>query len=210
MNEKVISKIVELRPKSVPARLREAMRERTLVRVWREQMEPGSFTGYISAVGKDRFLLWVLGDYIGFDGYFVLRYRDVTRLEAPDQHASFLERAIKLRKLEPEFKADFPLDDLREALTFASGLAPVISVYVDTEAESEVCYIGKLLGFEADGFNMQEISPHAEWLRESSSFGLEEVSAISMLEPYALALSEVAGAAPALDELSVIEPGLKK
>ncbi len=205
-----MNKIVELRPRSVPARLREAMRARMLVRVWREQMEPGSFTGYVAAVGKERFLLWVLGDYIGFDGYFVLRYRDVTRLEAPDQHASFLERAIALRKLEPQLLAEFPLDDFREALTYASSQAPVISVYVDTEAESEVCYIGKLLGFDNDGFNLQEISPHAEWLRESSAFGLEEVSAISMHEPYALALCEVAGTAPALEDISAVEPGIKQ
>ncbi len=204
-----MSKIVELRPKSVPARLREAMRERTLVRVWREQMEPGSFTGYVVAVGKDRFLLWVLGDYIGFDGYFVLRYRDVSRLEAPDQHASFLERAITLRKLDPQYQYDFPLDDFRESVAAAAGQAAVISVYVDTEAETEVCYIGRLLGFDNDGFSLQEISPHAEWLREPSSFGLDEVSAISMLEPYALALSEVAGAPPPLD-ISASEPGIKQ
>ena len=205
-----MSKIVELRPKSVPARLREALRERTLVRVWREQMEPGSFTGYVIAVGKDRFLLWVLGDYIGFDGYFVLRYRDVTRLEAPDQHASFLERAIALRKLAVEYEAEFPLDDFRDAVAAAAAKAPVISVYVDTEAENEVCYIGRLLGFDADGFSLQEISPHAEWLREASSFGLDEVSAISMLEPYAIALCEVAGEPPALDDRSASEPGIKQ
>ena len=205
-----MNKIVELRPRSVPARLREALRARTLVRIWREQMEPGSFTGYVAAVGKERFLLWVLGDYIGFDGYFVLRYRDVTRLEAPDQHASFLERAIALRELKPQLLAEFPLDDFREALTHASSQAPVISVYVDTEAESEVCYIGRLLGFDSDGFNLQEISPHAEWLREPSAFGLDEVSAISMLEPYALALCEVAGTPPALEDISAIEPGVKQ
>ena len=92
-----MTKIVELKPKSIPARLREAMRERTLVRLWRENLEPGSFTGYIGAVGQDRFLLWALGDYIGFDGLFVLRYRDVTRLESPDHHADFLEKAIQVR-----------------------------------------------------------------------------------------------------------------
>lgn len=203
-----MNKVVELRPKSVPARVREAHRQRTLVRVWRENLEPGSFTGYVAAVGKERFLLWVLGDYIGFDGWFVLRYRDVSQLEAPDQHARFLERAITLRKIEPQFNRDFPLDDLRAILRAAAEMAPVLSIYVDTEAESEVCYIGKLLGFDSDGFNLQEISPHAEWLREESAFGWDEISAISVLEPYAIALAEVAGEAPAL-EASVNEPGLQ-
>mgnify|MGYP001764925843 CR=1 FL=1 len=198
-----MTKIVELKPKSIPARLREAMRERTLVRLWRENLEPGSFTGYIAAVGQDRFLLWALGDYIGFDGLFVLRYRDVTRLETPDHHADFLEKAIRLRKLDPQLPAEFPLDDLRHVLAAAAGLAPVTSVYVDTEAENEICYIGKLLDFEADGFTVQEVSPHAEWLREPSFFGWDEVSCISMNEPYALALAEVAGTPPPLDRASV-------
>lgn len=198
-----MTKIVELKPKSIPARLREAMRERTLVRMWRENLEPGSFTGYVAAVGQERFLLWALGDYIGFDGLFVLRYRDVTRLETPDHHADFLEKAIKLRKLDPKLPAEFPLDDLQHILAAAAGLAPVTSIYVDTEAENEICYIGKLLGFEADGFTVQEVSPHAEWLREPSFFGWDEVSCISMNEPYALALAEVAGQPPPLEKTGV-------
>jgi hypothetical protein len=198
-----MSKVIELKPKSIPARLREAQRERMLVRLWRENLEPGSFTGRIVAVGQDRFLLWALGDYIGFDGLFVLRYRDVSRLETPDHHADFLEKAIKLRNLEPELPADFPLDDLRQILTASSERAPVLSIYVDTEAENEICYIGKLLAFEQDGFTVQEVSPHAEWLREPSFFGWDEVSCISMNEPYALALYEVAGAPPPLDRTTV-------
>lgn len=198
-----MNKIVELKPKSIPARLREALRERVLVRIWRENLEPGSFTGYIAAVGQDRFLLWALGDYIGFDGMFVLRYKDVTRLETPDHHADFLEKAIKLRKLDPELPITFPLDDLQQILAAAAERAPVTSIYVDTEAENEICYIGKLLGFEQEGFTVQEVSPHAEWLREPSFFGWDEVSCISMNEPYALALFEVAGNPPPLEKTSV-------
>ena len=194
-----MSNIVELRPKSIPARLREAARDRTLIRLWRESLEPGSFTGYVAALGKDRFLLWTLGDHIGFDGLFVLRYRDVTRLETPDQHAAFLERAIELRSIKPEWPETFPMDDLVTLIAFAQTQAPVISVYLDTEAETETCYVGRLIAFEQDGFTLQEISPNAEWLTEPSGFGFEEVSAISMFEPYALALAEVAGSPPPLD-----------
>ncbi len=195
-----MSKVIELKPKSIPARLREAMRARQLVRLWRENLEAGSFTGYIANLGQDRFLLWAVGDYIGFDGLFVLRYRDVTRLEVPDHHADFLEKAIKLRGLTPELPIEFPLDDLRQVLTAAATKAPAMSVYVDTEAETEICYIGRLLEFEAEGFTVQEVSPHAEWLREPSFFGWDEVSCISVNEPYAIALCEVAGDPPALEK----------
>jgi hypothetical protein len=194
-----MTNVIELKPKSIPARLREAGRERSLVRLWREQHEPGSFTGYVAALGRERFLLWSLGDHIGFDGYFVLRYRDVTKLEVPDQHAQFLENAIALRGLLPSWPESFPLDDLNTMLRAASELAPVLSVYLDTEAEVETCYVGRLLDFEQEGFTVQEISPNAEWLTEASGFGYDEVSAISMQEPYALALAEVAGQPPPLD-----------
>ena len=198
-----MSKVIELKPKSIPARLREAMRARQLVRLWRENLEAGSFTGYIATVGQDRFVLWAVGDYIGFDGLFVLRYRDVTRLEVPDHHADFLEKAIKLRGLTPELPIEFPLDDLRQILTAAAAQAPAMSIYVDTEAETEICYIGRLLEFEADGFTAQEVSPHAEWLVEPSFFGWEEVSCISVNEPYAIALCEVAGTPPPLEKTTV-------
>ena len=197
-----MTKIVELKPKSIPARLREAMRARTLVRLWREGLEAGSFTGYVAALGQERFLLWAIGDYIGFDGLFVLRYRDVSRLEVPDHHADFLEKAIKLRKIEPDLPADFPLDDLQKCLLAAAERARVLSFYVDTEAETEICYIGRLLEFEAEGFTVQEISPHAEWLREPSFFGWDEISCISMSEPYAMALADVAGDPPPLEQIN--------
>ncbi len=198
-----MTKIVELRPNSVYAQLRKAQQERTLVRIWREKLEPGSFTGYVGATGGEHFLLWALGDYIGFDGHFVLRYRDVTRLESPDHHADFLEKAMVLRQLRPEFPMDLPIDDFRETLKAAATQAPVTSVYVDSEAENEVCYIGQLLGFENDGFNIQEVSPHAEWLRDASYFDWNEVSCISWNEPYALALAEVAGPPPSAELIAL-------
>jgi hypothetical protein len=78
----------------------------------------------------------------------------------------------------------------------ASRYGPVIGVHVDSEEESEVCYIGRLLNIEDDGFNMQELSPDAEWLGEPSYFAWSEVSTVSFREPYGLALADVAGAAP--------------
>lgn len=204
-----MSNIVELRPKSIPARLREASRDRTLIRLWRDNLEPGSFTGYVAALGKERFLLWTLGDHIGFDGYFVLRYRDVTRLQTPDQDAQFLERAIELRGLAPEWPESFPLDDMAAAITAAQQMAPVITVYLDTEAETETVYVGRLLAFELDGFSLQEISTNAEWLQEPSGFGFDEVSALSVREPYALALAEVAGPPPALGQTQPEQGGAK-
>ena len=67
----------------------------------------------------------------------------------------------------------------------------MIGVHVDSEDEAEVCYIGRLLEVDDDGFGLQEISPDAEWLREVSQFTWDEVSTLSMHDPYASALLAV-------------------
>jgi hypothetical protein len=191
-----MSKVVELKARGVRAELRQAWLTRSLVRLWRGRLEPGSFSGYIAHLGPEYFLMWVVGDYIGFDGLYALRYRDVTELELPDGNYRFLEKAIALKALNPTWPSSFNLDNVADIVRAASSERPVVAVHVDTEGEHEVCYVGRLLAFEADGFTVQEISPDAEWLAEPSYFGYDEVSAISFGGPYSEALAQVAGDPP--------------
>ena len=195
-----VSNIIELKTTGQRAQLREAQQTQTLVRLWREELEHGSFCGYVGGVGREFFLLWVVGDGITYDGMYVMRHRDVSELEAPDKHAPFMEKALAVKHLMPRTPRGFPLDNIREVIQAAAVQAPVIGVHVDSEDESEVCYIGRLISVEEDGFNMQEISPDAEWLREASFFSWDEVSTVSIEDGYATALLAVAGAPPALEQ----------
>lgn len=181
------------------ARLRQAQQQRQLIRLWRGNLEHGSFCGYVAGVGREFFLLHVIGDGITDDGLYAMRHRDITELELPDRHARFIDRAVVLKGIAPRQPAAFPLDDVHQVVGAAARSAPVIGVHVDSEDEAEVCYIGRLIGVEDDGFGLQEISPDAEWLREVSQFAWDEVSTISMHDPYASALLAVAGAAPAAE-----------
>src|SRR5258706_12352415 len=85
-----MSKVVEMKARGLRAELRQAWQQRTLVRLWRAALEPGSFSGYVAHLGPEFFLIWAVGDYIGFDGYYALRYRDVTTLELPDGNVGLL------------------------------------------------------------------------------------------------------------------------
>jgi len=191
-----MSKVVELKQRGVRARLREAAEQRTLIRLWRDDHEVASFSGYVAGLGREFFLLWAIGDYVGFDGLYALRYRDVSELESPDKSTHFLEKAMALRGIQPEWPAEFALDDIEGVVRSAASHAPVIAVHVDSEDEAEVCYVGRFLAFEPDGLLLQEITPDAEWLREPSFFGFEEISAIGLRGPYHTALAEVAGTPP--------------
>jgi hypothetical protein len=191
-----MSKIVEMKQRGVRAKLREAHDAGTLVRLWRAELEAASFTGYVVGLGKEFFLMWALGDYIGFDGLYALRYRDVSEIEVPDKNAGFLEKAMNLKGIKPDWPLDIALDDVENLARSVAKHALVLAIHVDTEGEDEVCYVGRLLGFEADGLLVQEITPDAEWLRETSFFGFDEVSAIGLRGPYHLALEQVAGPPP--------------
>jgi hypothetical protein len=196
---RAVSNIIELKTTGQRAQLREAQQNGTLVRLWREQLEHGSFCGYVGGVGQEFFLLWVVGDGITYDGMYVMRHRDVSELEAPDKHHVFFEKALALKQIAPHPPQGFPLDNIREVIQAAGAHAPVIGVHVDSEDESEVCYIGRPVSMEEDGFFMQELSPDAEWMREASFFSWDEVSTVSIEDSYAQSLLAVAGAAPPLE-----------
>ena len=195
-NRRPMGQVIEMKAQGVRARLREAAETGALVRLWRGRLEGGSFTGYVAGVGREFCLLWSVGDYIGYDGLYALRHRDITELEVPDKNHVFIEKAIALRGIRPELPRDWQLDDVESVVRSASAVRPVLAVHVDTEGEAEMCYVGRLLSFEGDGFSVQEITPDAEWLRESSHFGFDEVSAICVNSPYNDALEMVAGEPP--------------
>ena len=89
-----MGKVIELKTTGQRAQLREAQQNQQLVRLWRAELEHGSFCGYVGGVGREFFLLWVVGDGITYDGMYVMRHRDVSELEAPDKHHVFMEKAL--------------------------------------------------------------------------------------------------------------------
>jgi hypothetical protein len=194
-----MGKILKFQSASPRPKLRSALQRGELARIWRGNLEDGSFCGYLAGIGKEWLLMWVVGDQITFDGLYAMRLADITEVEAPDNHHAFVEKALAIRKIHPRLPRNFPLDDIVQVVRATAEYAAVMCVHVDTEDEHEVCYIGRPLGIEDDGFTLQEITPDAEWLREPSFFGWDEISTVSFDEPYAQVLLDVAGQPPRID-----------
>jgi len=186
--------------KTMRARLLQAREQRMLVRIWRGELEYGSFCGYVAGVGREFFLLRVIGDGLTDDGLYAMRHRDITELEAPEAHGAFVEKALAIKHIVPYLPTAFPLDAVNDVVVAASRRTPVMGVHVDNEEESEFCYIGRLVGRSVEGFQLQEINPDGHWLDEPSPFAWDEVSTLSMDDPYARSLLVVAGHAPPLKQ----------
>ncbi|HEX7340214.1 MAG TPA: hypothetical protein VF271_09825 [Rhodanobacteraceae bacterium] len=179
-------------------RLRQAHKRHELVRLWRGELEQGSYCGYVAGVGREFFLLRVIGDDLTDVGLVAMRHRDVTELEAPEAHHQFIERALAIKHVVPELPTEFPLDAVNDVVMAAAQQAPVLGVQVDSGEDADLCYIGRLVTTGQEGFELQEIDPDAQWLHEASFFAWDEVSTLSMDDPYAQSLLAVAGEAPPL------------
>jgi hypothetical protein len=85
--------------------------------------EPGTFTGYVMAVGAKFFLLAVLDDGLQFESYTCLRIADVQHLEAPAKHEALYKAARKLRgdKLPRKIKVN-----LTDAVSILRTLHPSV------------------------------------------------------------------------------------
>ena len=118
-----MGKVIELKITGQRAQLREAQQKHQLIRLWRGDLEHGSFCGYVGGVGREFFLLWVVGDAITYDGMYVMRHRDITELEAPDTHHVFMEKALALKGILPRPPRGFPLDNIREVVQAAGQQA---------------------------------------------------------------------------------------
>ncbi len=164
-----MGKVLKFQSASPRPKLRGAMQRGELVRVWRSNLEEGSFCGYLAGIGKEWLLMWVVGDQISFDGLYALRLADISEVEAPDGHHVFIEKALAIRNVHPRLPRNFPLDDTTQVVRAAAEYAAVI------------------------------ITPDAEWLREPSFFGWDEISTVSFDEPYAQVLLDVAGQPPRID-----------
>lgn len=196
-----MSNVINLPSTGPRLQLRAAMQRGDLVRVWRGNLEEGSFCGYVAGVGMEFVLLWVVGDQVTFDGLYAMRLCDITEVEAPEAHQVFIGKALALRRIHPRLPRDFPLDAIDQVVRAVADHAAVLGVHVDNEEETGTSYIGRLLNIEEDGFNLQEVTPDAEWLREPSFFAWDEVSTLSYDEPYAQALLDVAGQPPRIDQV---------
>jgi hypothetical protein len=188
--------------------LREAMDRRQVVRVERQELEVGCFSGYIQAIGADAFLMWVINDDLSFGGFRTLRHIDVTDLEFTDREDLFYRRALELQGLAVPPPAAFPLDRIEDIVQAASERSELISLELDDPDEHDDGlslfvgkYVGEVGGDQApDGFMLREVTPQAQWMETPSYFDWDEILSVCFGDNYAHVLFKLAQTSPVLQE----------
>ena len=173
--------------RNIKRRVEYGAKQGCVVRVYREEVEDGWFTGYIVATGPEFFALEIIDDGIRFDGFTCMRYAEVSDCDVPAPHAEFHEAALRLRGLTRASKFEPDVSDLASLLRTAAEAYPLVTIHLEIE-DPDCCYIGKVGEVSYDKVEMQTIAPGARWDEEIYEYDLDEITRVDFGGAYEDAL----------------------
>lgn len=177
---------------SIKGKLTKAAVDATLVRVYRENLEPGWAHGYVEVIGKHWFALNLVDDGVRFNGFNCFRIADVSKVVVPDPHADFLASALKKRgEKRPRFKA-LDLSSLASLIRAAAKKFPLLTVHLEVE-QADVCYIGRVVEVGDDHVILRDVAPDGKWRTKPDSYALSDITRVDFGGAYEQALYLVAG-----------------
>jgi hypothetical protein len=177
--------------------------EPCVVRVTRGAFEADGELGYVLSTSADLILLLAISSQIRFDGFVVIRIRDITELEVPHDHSDFVEEALRLRGESVSEAPAVDLSSITEAIRTAGQLHTVVAIHRE-EVEPEICHLGAVLNLGPDSVSLLEIDPDAEWDTEPTSYALSEVTRVEFAGGYEEALALVGGKPPSVRHLKPV------
>ena len=184
--------VVPFKARGARAELREALEQRTPLRILRERLQPGVIHGYVASLSRDFCLIAEVGDAMRFDGYIAIAIADISTLEI-DPSREFVDKALALRGEALQVPENFLLDDWATIARSAAACAPLISVNMLEDDEGEISYVGQLASVEANAVVLRELDPNAQWYPDTGAYEFEAIGSIGFGSGYLDALWQVAG-----------------
>lgn len=150
-----------------------------------------STRGYVLEMGPKHFLLALVSDHIWFDGFECFRVSDLTELNE-DPYFLFAEAALEARGEHIPAKPNVNLASIGELLITANSAFPLVTVHCE-QADSNVCWLGRVVGLGRGYCSFLEINPDATWEDTPRRFRLSEITRIGFGADYEDALHLVGG-----------------
>jgi hypothetical protein len=184
--------------KAVLARLEHAQTEQLLVRLRRWIPDADRLEGFVVGIGAEWVALQRLSDRIAFDGWQLVRRKDIQSVTIEPDPDCFEITALRARDLWPPTapELDLDLDDTVGAITTASrAAATMLSVHVELD-RPDVCWIGAVTSVDERLLRLLEVNTHGGWARRSRTFDPADVTRLDLGGGYEEALLLVAGPPP--------------
>lgn len=183
--------------RDVLGRLEHAQAAHLLVHVRRWIPHADRLEGFVVGIGADWVALQRLSDRITFDGWYLIRRKDIQAVSIDPEPDSFEVRALQARDMWPPSAPEVNLEDAVGAITSSAGLATMVSVF-DEFDRPDVCWIGALVSVDADRLRLLEVNAHGGWARKPRAFDPADVTRLDFGGGYEEALLLVAGPPPSV------------
>ena len=146
--------------------------------------------GYVVGVSDVLVMLHALDpNYINLNGYIVLRAQDIRRYRVRDDYEFFLNRALRLKGIEPVPQPAIDLSSFPGLLSSASALFPLITIHREI-MDAETCFIGKVQKQTNKTVVLEEINPAAKWER-TRRYSFRDITRVDFGGAYEEALALV-------------------
>lgn len=170
--------------------LQRAGQSRALVRIERNRLERGWMDGRVAAVSPHLLALHLVNDSIVYNGFVVVRLKDITALQVPAPHARFLERALRIRKQRAPRSTWLDVSSVTSVVQTASRKFPLVTIHQET-IDPHSCLIGIPSDVDARTMRMKLVDPNAK-LGEDDAIALRNVTRVDFGGSYEDALWLVA------------------
>jgi hypothetical protein len=184
--------------RAVLARLEHAQAEQLLVHVRRWIPDADRLEGFVVGIGSEWVALQHLSDRIAFDGWRLIRRKDIQAVTIDPDADCFEIRALRAREMWPPSAPPLDLDDVLGAVGSASKAAKTMVSVFDEFDRPEVCWIGAVVSVNQNRLRLLEVDTRGGWARKTRTFDPADVTRLEMGGGYEEALLLVAGPPPSV------------
>ena len=181
---------------AVLPRLARAQQDQLLVTVRRWIPDADRLEGFVVGIGQKWVALQRLSDRVAFEGWHLIRVKDVQAVSIDPDPECFEVKALKARSLWPPSAPELSLDDVVRAVDSASAVTAMVSVFDEFDRPG-ACWIGDVTSLDDSKLHLLEVNTRGGWARKPRTFDPADVTRIDFGGGYEEALSLVAGPPPA-------------
>jgi hypothetical protein len=153
--------------------------------------------GFVVGIGKTWVAVQRLSDRIEFDGWILLRLKDIQAVSIDPDADCFEIKALNARGLWPPSAPGIQLDDAPTMLMAAAAASTMVSVF-DEFDRPQVCWIGAVVAVDRSKLQLLEVNTRGGWARKPRTFDPGDITRVDFGGGYEDALCLVAGSPPTL------------
>lgn len=178
----------------VTAALRRFLRRKALVRLRSTFGQRHELIAYVAGVGPQLSLLLDVNDDIRFDGFRVVRNRDIRNLRL-EPNANFVETVLRRRRDRRPPVPRIQLHGLSDAIRSAGRCFPLVTLLRE-RVDPNICHIGAVVEVGKQRVTLREISTSGRWESGLDSYALREITSLEFGGAYEEALALAGGPPP--------------